>query len=60
MILKLEPSVILDNMDVTEKVMYLDYLTESTETKEEQLEKSLSFEEVLKREGVTLDEVLGW
>jgi len=59
-LLKLEPSVILDNMDVTEKVMYLDYLTESTETKEEQLEKSLSFEEVLKREGVTLDEVLGW
>lgn len=58
-LLKLEPSVILDNMDVTEKVMYLDYLTESTETKEEQLEKSLSFEEVLKREGVTLDEVLG-
>lgn len=50
-LLKLEPSVILDNMDVTEKVMYLDYLTESTETKEEQLEKSLSFEEVLKREG---------
>lgn len=58
-LLRLEPTVILENMDITEKVMYLDYLTESTETKEEQLEKSLSFEEVLKREGVTLDEVLG-
>ena len=27
-LLKLEPTVILENMDITEKVMYLDYLTE--------------------------------
>lgn len=25
-LLKLEPSVILENMDITEKIMYLDYL----------------------------------
>ena len=33
-LLRLEPTVILDNMDITEKVMYLDYLMESKETKE--------------------------
>ena len=33
-LLKLEPTVILENMDITEKVMYLDYLTESKDTKE--------------------------
>ena len=33
-LLRLEPTVILDNMDITEKVMYLDYLIESKENKE--------------------------
>lgn len=56
-LLKLEPTVILDNMDITEKVMYLDYLTESKETKEEENENSISFEEVLKREGLTTDDL---
>ena len=32
-LLKLEPTVILENMDITEKVMYLDYLTENDEQK---------------------------
>ena len=32
-LLRLEPTVILENMDITEKVMYLDYLTESKDTK---------------------------
>lgn len=54
-ILKLEPTAILDNMDITEKVMYLDYLTESKETKEKEDENAISFEEVLKREGLTFD-----
>lgn len=39
-LLKLEPSVILENMDITEKVMYLDYLHESKDTKEKE-EKTL-------------------
>ena len=30
-LLRLEPTVLLDNMDITEKVMYLDYLMESKE-----------------------------
>ena len=56
-LLRKEPSVILDNMDITEKVMYLDYLTESSKTKEEELQNSLSLEEILKREGLTLDDL---
>ena len=56
-LLRLEPTVILENMDITEKVMYLDYLTESKETKENELKNTISFEEVLKREGLTFDDL---
>lgn len=56
-LLKLEPTVILDNMDITEKVMYLDYLTESQNTKDEEVKNAISFEEILKREGLTLDDL---
>ena len=53
-LLRLEPTVILDNMDITEKVMYL---MESKETKEQELKDAVSFEEVLKREGLTFDDL---
>lgn len=56
-LLKLEPTVILENMDITEKVMYLDYLTESKSTKEIEEKNAVSFEEVLKREGLTYDDL---
>ncbi len=56
-LLKLEPTVILENMDITEKVMYLDYLTENKDTKEKELKNAISFEEILKREGLTLDDL---
>jgi len=56
-LLRLEPAICLDNMDITEKVMYLDYLTESKDTKKEELENSVSFEEILKREGLTFDDL---
>ena len=44
-------------MDITEKVMYLDYLTENTKTKESELENATSFEEILEREGLTFDDL---
>ena len=44
-------------MDITEKVMYLDYLTENKDTKEKELKNAISFEEILKREGLTLDDL---
>lgn len=56
-LLRLEPTVILENMDITEKVMYLDYLTENKETKNQEKENAISFEEVLKREGLTIDDL---
>lgn len=51
-LLKLEPTIILENMDITEKVMYLDYLSESKNTKEQERKNAVSFEEILKREGL--------
>ena len=56
-LLRLEATVILENMDITEKVMYLDYLTESKDTKEKELKNAVSFEEILKREGLTYDDL---
>lgn len=56
-LLKLEPTIILSNMDITEKVMYLDYLTESQDTQAKEAVESITFEEILKREGLTLDEL---
>ena len=56
-LLRVEPTVILENMDITEKVMYLDYLTESKDTKEKEQKNAVSFEEILKREGLTYDDL---
>ena len=56
-LLLLEPTIILENMDITEKVMYLDYLKEDKDTKENELKESISFEELLKKEGLTIDDL---
>ena len=56
-LLRIEPTIILDNMDITEKVMYLDYLMESKETREKELKDAVTFEEILKREGLTIDDL---
>lgn len=56
-LLKLEPTIILENMDITEKVMYLDYLKESNDTKEKERKNAISFEEILKREGLTYNDL---
>ena len=56
-LLKLEPTVLLENMDITEKVMYLDYLTETKLKKNNEVDNALNFEEILKREGLTIDDL---
>ncbi len=56
-LLQLEPTVNLENMDITEKVMYLDYLTENNEEKKNELKNATDFEEILKREGLTIDDL---
>ena len=56
-LLKLEPTIILENMDITEKVMYLEYLTESNDTRKNEKREAVSFEEILKKEGLTIDDL---
>lgn len=56
-LLKLDKTVILENMDITEKVMYLDYLTESSSEKENELKSAKDIKEILKKEGITIDEL---
>ena len=56
-LLRLEPTIILENMDITEKVMYLDYLTESKDTQKQELENAVSLEEILKKEELTIDDL---
>lgn len=56
-LLELENDVILENMDITEKVMFLDILQQTDEEKEEAYKTAIPFEEMLKREGLTLDDL---
>jgi len=56
-LLKIDPSVILENMDITEKVMYLDYLKETNDLKDTEEKNSKSFEDILKEEGLTIDDL---
>ena len=56
-LLRLDPKIILDNMDITEKVMYLDYLNENKEAKYEENENSISLEDALKKEGLTIEDL---
>ncbi len=56
-LLKLEPTIILEHMDITEKVMYLDYLMECKNTKESESKNAISLEEILQREGLTIDDL---
>ena len=49
-LLRLEPSIILENMDIT-------YIMESKEVKNQELKDAVSFEEILKREGLTIDDL---
>lgn len=56
-LLKLDSTVKLEDMDITEKVMYLDYLTESASTKEKESINSKTLEEILLKEGLSLDDL---
>lgn len=56
-LLKIDSTIMLENMDITEKVMYLDHLTETEKNKKEEIKNSIDFEEILKREGLTIDDL---
>jgi len=53
MILQIEPDTLLENMDVTEKIMYLDYISKSEEKRKKMEDEAIPFEDILKEEGLT-------
>lgn len=51
-LLALVPDAILENMDVTEKVMLINLNTMSPEEREKEMEDAIDIEEALKEEGI--------
>ena len=56
-LLKLDSTIILENMDITEKVMYLEYLTEDEKSKEKELNEAVTLEEALQKEGLSIEDI---
>lgn len=52
-ILRINPNVKFEDMDITEKLMLLEYLLKSDEQKEKERAEAIPFEEILKEEGLT-------
>ena len=51
-ILLLAPDVILENMDLTEKLMLIDYYSKTEKERNELEEDTIPFEEILQEEGI--------
>jgi len=51
-LLLLVPDAILDNMDITEKLMLIDYYSKNEEKRNQLEEDTIPFEEILKEEGI--------
>ena len=56
-VLALVPDAILENMDTTEKLMLIDYYSKSEEERQKDREEAIPFEEILKEEGLTGDDL---
>lgn len=56
-ILKINPETEFDDMDITEKLMLLSYISKSEEEKKKDEEEAIPFEEILKEEGLTIDDL---
>ncbi len=56
-VLALVPDAILENMDTTEKLMLIEYYSKSKEERENDKKEAISFEEILKEEGLTKDDL---
>ncbi len=56
-VLALVPDAILENMDTTEKLMLIDYYSKSEEERQKDREEAIPFEEILKEEGLTRDDL---
>ncbi|MBQ9267404.1 MAG: hypothetical protein IJ217_03910 [Clostridia bacterium] len=51
-ILKINPDVVFDDMDITEKLMLLEYISKSEEEREKDAQEAIPLEEILKAEGL--------
>ena len=56
-LLALVPDAILENMDVTEKLMMIEYYSKSEEERKKDEEEAIPLEEALKKAGLTIDEL---
>ena len=54
-ILRINPEVEFDDMDITEKLMLLEYVSKTDEEREQ--EETISFEDALKEAGLTLNDL---
>ena len=53
-VLTLVPDAILENMDVTEKLMLIEYYSKSEEERKKDKNEAISFEEALKKAELTI------
>ncbi len=56
-VLMLAPDAILENMDTTEKLMLIDYYSKSEEERKKNEEEAVSFEQCLKKAGLTINDI---
>ena len=52
-LITLVPDIILDNMDITEKLMMIDLYSMSKEEREKEEKEAIPLEEILKKEGLS-------
>lgn len=56
-LLSLDPDVLLENMDITEKLMYIKILSKTEEERKKDRDEAIPFEEALKEAGLKLDDL---
>lgn len=56
-ILKINPETEFDDMDITEKLMLLSYISKSEEEKKKDEEEAIPLEECLKEAGLNIDDL---
>lgn len=56
-LLTLAPDAILENMDITEKLMLIEELSLTEEQREKERKEAISFEQALKEAGLTMNDI---
>ena len=56
-LLSLDPDVLLENMDITEKIMLIKILTKTEEERQKDRDEAIPLEEVIKEMGLAIDDL---